>query len=59
MLAIQPWVDSGRVKVVDQAYDEQLFEEWKSFPFYKYDDQVDAMTQALLVGKQDYVRLVN
>lgn len=58
-LAVQPLVDSGRVKVVDQVYSDQLFEELRDFPFYKHDDQVDAMTQALLSGKADYFTMGN
>lgn len=56
-LAVQPTVDAGLVKVVDAAWDPELFEEWKDFPFAKHDDQVDAMTQALLSSKQDYFRM--
>lgn len=56
-LAIQPIVDSGQVKVVDSIWDPGLFEEWKDFPFAKHDDQVDAMTQALLSGKEDYFKM--
>lgn len=53
-LAVQPLIDSGRVKVVDMAYDEELFQEWREFPYAKHDDQVDAMTQALSQVKLDY-----
>uniref|UniRef100_A0AAU6R5X4 Terminase n=1 Tax=Micrococcus phage Olihed TaxID=3092209 RepID=A0AAU6R5X4_9CAUD len=53
-LAVQPTVDAGQVKVVDSIWDPELFQEWKDFPFAKHDDQVDAMTQALLSGKEDY-----
>ena len=53
-LAIQPLVDAGLVKIVDNCYNDELFEELKGFPFAKHDDQVDAMTQALTQGKQDF-----
>lgn len=58
-LAIQPLVDNGQVKVVDNAYDQALFDEWREFPFAKHDDQVDAMTQALLHGKADFYKMGN
>lgn len=56
-LAIQPLVDAGQVKVVDSIWEPALFDEWKDFPFAEHDDQVDAMTQALLSGKQDYFKM--
>lgn len=56
-LAIQPLVDAGRVKVVDLVWEPALFDEWKDFPFAKHDDQVDAMTQALLSNRKDYFRI--
>lgn len=56
-LAAQPLVDSGQVKVVDQVYSEEFFDELREFPFSKHDDQVDAMTQALLNGRQDFYRM--
>lgn len=58
-LAVQPLVDNGQVKVVDQAYDMDLFNEWREFPFAQHDDQVDSMTQALLHGKADFFRMGN
>jgi len=58
-LGIQPLVDSGLVKIVDSIWDQELFDELKDFPFAKHDDQVDAMTQALLSGKEDYFRVGN
>lgn len=57
-LAIQPYIDQGLVKVVDQVYSDELFNEWRDFPFAKHDDQVDAMTQALLNTHEDFFRMV-
>jgi len=53
-LAIQPTVDAGNVAIVDTVYTEGMFQEFRDFPFGKHDDEVDAMTQALSQGKQDY-----
>lgn len=56
-LAVQPLIDSGRVKVVDAVYDDGLFREWREFPFASHDDQVDALTQALSQMKTDYYQI--
>lgn len=56
-LAIQPLIDNGNVKIVDQCYSEELFTELREFPFAQHDDQVDAMTQALLNTKTDFYRM--
>ena len=56
-LAVQPLIDTGAVKVVDSVWDQELFDEFRDFPFAKHDDQVDAMTQALLSGKTDYFKM--
>lgn len=56
-LAIQPFVDAGQVKVVDSIWTPGLSDELREFPFAKHDDDVDAMTQALLTGKTDYFEL--
>lgn len=53
-LATQPLVESGRVKIVDNAYSQEFFDELRTFPAAAHDDQVDAFTQALLSGKADY-----
>lgn len=56
-LAVQPFVDAGQVKVVDSIWTPGLSDEFREFPFAKHDDDVDAMTQALLTGKTDYFEL--
>jgi conserved hypothetical protein len=56
-LAVQPLIDSGLVKVVDAAWDPELFQEWKDFPYAQHDDQVDALTQALSQTRTDYYTL--
>lgn len=58
-LAVQPIIDAGNVKVVDNAYDDSLFEEWRSFPFAAHDDQVDTLTQVLLSAKTDFYKMSN
>lgn len=56
-LAIQPVVDAGNVAVVDTVYDDAMFQEFRDFPFGKHDDDVDAMTQAITNGRQDYLMI--
>ena len=56
-LAIQPLVDQGNVAIVDTVYSDEMFQEFRDFPFGKHDDDVDAMTQALGQGKADYFRM--
>lgn len=56
-LAVQPIIDAGLVAVLDSVYDPQMFQEFRDFPFSKHDDDVDALTQALTNGKQDYIMM--
>lgn len=56
-LAVQPLIDSGLVKVVDAAWDPELFQEWRDFPYAQHDDQVDALTQALSQTRTDFYTL--
>jgi predicted phage terminase large subunit-like protein len=65
-LAIQPIVDEGNVAILDsvlEALDAEnrsgmtMLQEFRDFPFGKHDDDVDAMTQALNQGKQDYFKM--
>lgn len=58
-LAAQPTVDEGNVAVLDTVYDEKMFQEMRDFPFGPHDDDVDAFTQAINNGKQDYFRMGN
>lgn len=58
-LAAQPVVDQGNVAVLDTVFDERMFQEFRDFPFGKHDDDVDAFTQAVNNGKQDYFRMGN
>lgn len=58
-LAIQPTIDEGNVAIVDTVYDDAMFQEFRDFPFGPHDDDVDAMTQAISQGKQDYFRMGN
>ena len=53
-LACQPVIAAGRVKITDWAYNEVLWRELEEFPLAAHDDQVDALTQALLYGRTDY-----
>lgn len=56
-LAVQPIIDEGNYAVLDTVYNESMFEEYRDFPSGKHDDDVDAMTQAINNGKQDYFRM--
>lgn len=60
-LAIQPMVDQGNVAILDVILEQEdgmnMLQEFRDFPFGKHDDDVDAMTQALSQGKQDYFRM--
>ncbi|WIC89560.1 terminase [Microbacterium phage GardenB] len=56
-LAAQPIVDQGGVAVLDTVFDERMFQEFRDFPFGKHDDDVDAFTQAVNNGKQDFFRM--
>jgi Phage-related terminase len=65
-LAIQPTVDEGNVAILDSVLEAQdaegrsgmmMLQEFRDFPFGKHDDDVDAMTQALGQGKQDYFKM--
>lgn len=56
-LGIQPVVDEGNVAVLDTVYSEVMFQELRDFPFGKHDDDVDAMTQAIQQGRQDYFKM--
>ena len=56
-LAVQPVIDQGLLAVLDSVYDEGMFREFRDFPFGKHDDDVDAMTQAINSGKQDYLMI--
>lgn len=47
-MAVQPLVDNGYVSMVDSCHDPVFIQELKGFPFESHDDQVDALTQALL-----------
>ncbi|AUX82714.1 terminase [Microbacterium phage Baines] len=58
-LAAQPTVDQGNVAWLDTVYDERMVQEFRDFPFGKHDDDVDAFTQAVNNGKQDYFRMGN
>jgi len=58
-LAAQPTVDQGNVAWLDTVYDERMAQEFRDFPFGKHDDDVDAFTQAVNNGKQDYFRMGN
>lgn len=58
-LAVQPMLEDGSVAIVDTMYSEEFFTELQTFPFAKHDDQVDAMTQALLSGRADYYTMGN
>jgi predicted phage terminase large subunit-like protein len=65
-LAIQPLVDNGQVAILDTVLEAQdaegatgvaMFQEFRDFPFGKHDDDVDAMTQALNQGRQDFFKM--
>lgn len=56
-LAVQPMIEQGQVKVVDAIWDDNLRDELQEFPFAAHDDQVDALTQALLSGKANYFKM--
>ncbi|AVR56267.1 terminase [Microbacterium phage Etna] len=56
-LAAQPLVDQGGVAVLDTVFDERMFQEFRDFPFGKHDDDVDAFTQAVNNGKQDFFKI--
>ncbi|AUX83215.1 terminase [Microbacterium phage Raccoon] len=56
-LAAQPLVDQGGVAVLDTVFDERMFQEFRDFPFGKHDDDVDAFTQAVNNGKQDFFKM--
>ncbi|URC17858.1 terminase [Microbacterium phage Endor] len=56
-LAAQPTVDQGNVAWLDTVYDEKMAQEFRDFPFGKHDDDVDAFTQAVNNGKQDFLRM--
>ncbi|QXO14472.1 terminase [Microbacterium phage Jenos] len=56
-LAAQPVIDAGNVAVLDTAFSEGMFQEFRDFPFGKHDDDVDALTQAINNGRQDYFRI--
>lgn len=58
-LAAQPTVDAGNVAVLDTVYSEEMFQEFRDFPFGKHDDDVDAFTQAINNGKADYFKMGN
>jgi len=58
-LAAQPTVDQGNVAWLDTVFDERMAQEFRDFPFGKHDDDVDAFTQAVNNGKQDYFRMGN
>lgn len=67
-LAIQPVVDEGNVAILDSVLESidaegksglLMLQEFRDFPFGKHDDDVDAMTQAINQGKQDYFRMGN
>lgn len=53
-LACQPLIAGNRVKVTDRAYSDVFWRELEEFPLAAHDDQVDALTQALLYGRTDY-----
>lgn len=57
VLSMQPIIDAGGVAVLDSVYDSKMFTELADFPFAKHDDDVDAMSQALNHGRQDYLRM--
>lgn len=58
-LACQPLVDHGRVKVLAGVWDQVMYDELDEFPSGAHDDQVDAMTQALLnFAPNDFYRMV-
>lgn len=65
-LAVQPTVDEGNVAILDsvlEAIDAEgvsgyaMLQEMRDFPFGKHDDDVDAFTQAIGQGKQDYFKM--
>lgn len=56
-LAVQPVVDEGNVAMLDTVYDEKMLQEFRDFPFGPHDDDVDAFTQAINNGKQDYFKM--
>lgn len=56
-LAAQPTIDEGNVAVLDSVYSDGMFQEFRDFPFGKHDDDVDALTQAINNGKQDYFKM--
>lgn len=65
-LAIQPVVDEGNVAILDSVIESidaegrsglMMLQEFRDFPFGKHDDDVDAMTQAIGQGRQDYFRM--
>lgn len=56
-LAIQPVVDEGNVAMLDTVFTEAMFQEFRDFPFGKHDDDVDAMTQAINMGRIDYFKM--
>lgn len=65
-LAIQPVVDEGNVAILDTVLEAQdaegatglaMLNEMRDFPFGKHDDDVDAMTQAISQGRQDYFKM--
>lgn len=67
-LAIQPVVDEGNVAILDSVLEKldaenrsgmTMLQEFRDFPFGKHDDDVDAMTQAINQGRQDYFRMGN
>lgn len=58
-MACQPLVDKGHVKALGQVWDSSLYNELDEFPSGAHDDQVDAMTQALLnFQPNDFYRMV-
>lgn len=65
-LAIQPVIDEGNVAILDSVLEmedaegrsgQTMLAEFRDFPFGKHDDDVDAMTQAIGQGRQDYFKM--
>ncbi|UVG34568.1 terminase [Microbacterium phage Cheeto1] len=56
-LAAQPTIDAGNLAVLDTTYDDDMFQEFRDFPFGPHDDDVDAMTQAINNAREDYLKM--
>lgn len=56
-LAAQPVVDQGNFAVLDTVYSDDMFQEFRDFPFGPHDDDVDAFTQAVNNGRADYFQM--